>query len=86
MTARSSLSAVAAALAERHRPVDLSGVMYPDGRNRWGEVCSGRRFELRRWISMGGHVQSFVDTGAHIGTHVDMPCHIHERARTNRNG
>ncbi|HEY3079175.1 MAG TPA: cyclase family protein [Chloroflexota bacterium] len=86
MTARSSLSAVAAALTEGHRLVDLSGevrpgVMYPDGRYRWGEVRSGRRFELRQWISMGGHVQSFVDTGSHVGTHVDMPCHIHEGAR-----
>jgi arylformamidase len=67
-----------------YRLVDLSqavhpGVMYPDGRYRWGS--EKRRFELRQWISMGGHLQSFVDAGSHVGTHVDMPCHIHEGAR-----
>lgn len=70
---------------ENYRIVDLSedvtpGVMKPDGHYRWGNAR--RKFELRQWISPGGHLQSFVDTGSHVGTHVDMPMHIHEGARS----
>jgi kynurenine formamidase len=71
-------------LFERYRLVDLSaevhpGIMYADGRYRWGS--ERRRFELKQWISLGNHFQTFIDAGSHVGTHVDMPCHIHEGAK-----
>lgn len=78
------LDALVRALAEGSRLVDLSaevhpGIMYADGHYRWGG--ERRRFELRQWLSMGNHFQTFIDAGSHVGTHVDMPCHIHEGAR-----
>jgi kynurenine formamidase len=78
------LSSLVDALLGRCRLVDLSaevhpGIMYADGRYRWGS--ERRRFELRQWISMGNHFQTFIDAGSHVGTHVDMPCHIHEGAK-----
>jgi kynurenine formamidase len=81
----SSVAALLSDLLEHYRIVDLSedvtpGVMKPDGHYRWGN--GRRKFELRQWISPGGHLQSFVDTGSHVGTHVDMPMHIHEGARS----
>jgi kynurenine formamidase len=79
-----SLETLVTALFESCRLVDLSaevhpGIMYADGRYRWGS--EQRRFELRQWISMGNHYQTFIDAGSHVGTHVDMPCHIHEGAK-----
>src|SRR2546425_706549 len=79
-----SLDTLVTTLFESCRLVDLSaevhpGIMYADGRYRWGS--ERRRFELRQWISMGNHYQTFIDAGSHVGTHVDMPCHIPEGAR-----
>lgn len=79
-----SLDSLVNALAEGCRLVDLSaevhpGIMYADGHYRWGS--ERRRFELKQWISMGNHYQTFIDAGSHVGTHVDMPCHIHEGAK-----
>jgi kynurenine formamidase len=79
-----SLDTLVTTLFENCRLVDLSaevhpGIMYADGRYRWGS--ERRRFELRQWISMGNHYQTFIDAGSHVGTHVDMPCHIHEGAK-----
>jgi kynurenine formamidase len=79
-----TLDSLVTTLFERCRLVDLSeevhpGIMYADGRYRWGS--ERRRFELRQWISMGNHFQTFIDAGSHVGTHVDMPCHIHEGAK-----
>jgi kynurenine formamidase len=79
-----TLASLLATLSEGCRLVDLSaevhpGIMYADGRYRWGS--ERRRFELKQWISMGNHLQTFIDAGSHVGTHVDMPCHIHEGAR-----
>ena len=79
-----SLDSLVNALAEGCRLVDLSaevhpGIMYADGHYRWGS--ERRRFELKQWISMGNHYQTFIDAGSHVGTHVDMPCHLHEGAK-----
>src|SRR2546428_12883963 len=79
-----TLDTLVTTLFEKCRLVDLSaevhpGIMYADGRYRWGS--ERRRFELRQWISMGNHYQTFIDAGSHVGTHVDMPCHIHEGAK-----
>ena len=79
-----TLASLVETLFERCRLVDLSaevhpGIMYADGRYRWGS--ERRRFELKQWVSMGNHFQTFIDAGSHVGTHVDMPCHIHEGAK-----
>jgi len=79
-----SVESLVNALREHCRLGDLAaevrpGIMYADGRYRWGEAR--RRFELKQWVSMGNHYQTFIDAGSHVGTHVDMPSHIREGAR-----
>ena len=59
--------------------VDLSaevhpGIMYADGHYRWGS--ERRRFELKQWISMGNHYQTFIDAGSHVGTHVETTAEV----------
>ena len=70
-----SLDSLVNALAEGCRLVDLSaevhpGIMYATATTA-GAVSGAA--ELKQWISMGNHYQTFIDAGSHVGTHVDMP-------------
>ncbi len=71
-------------LSTNFRVVDLSQALYPgvltaDGRYRWPRTA--RRFELKQWISPGGHFQHFMDVASQVGTHVETPAHIVEGLR-----
>jgi kynurenine formamidase len=79
-----SLQSLVTALSQSFRVVDLSealnpGVLKADGHYWWSQT--GRRYELRQWISPGGHFQHFVDAASQVGTHVETPAHIHDGAR-----
>ncbi|MBV9544217.1 MAG: cyclase family protein [Chloroflexi bacterium] len=80
----SALDELARALSGEYRLVDLSEALVPgqwlaDGHYRWSQTP--RRYELRQWISPGGHFQHFVDAASQVGTHVETPAHIADGAR-----
>jgi kynurenine formamidase len=79
-----TLESLVRTLSADYRVVDLSealvpGVMEADGHYRWSQTP--RRYELRQWISPGGHFQHFVDVASQVGTHVETPAHIHDGTR-----
>src|SRR5262249_51022675 len=84
LQAPQSLQSLVHTLFESYRVVDLSealspGVLKADGHYWWSQTA--RRYELRQWISPGGHFQHFVDAASQVGTHVETPAHIVEGAR-----
>jgi kynurenine formamidase len=79
-----SAEALARVLAEGYRVVDLSdalipGMMTADGRYLWPRTH--RRFEIKQWISPGGHFQHFIEAASQVGTHVETPAHIVDGVR-----
>jgi kynurenine formamidase len=84
LQAPQSLESLVATLFESFRVVDLSealvpGVLKADGHYWWSQTA--RRYELRQWISPGGHFQHFVDAASQVGTHVETPAHIVDGVR-----
>jgi kynurenine formamidase len=84
MHALESLESMAQALSEQYWVVDLSEALVPgqllaDGHYRWSQTP--RPYELRQWISPGGHFQHFVDTVSQVGTHLETPAHIVDGTR-----
>jgi kynurenine formamidase len=84
MKSLATVDVLTRALAEEYRVVDLSEALVPghqlaDGHYRWSKTP--RRYELRQWISPGGHFQHFVDAASQVGTHVETPAHIVEGTR-----
>jgi kynurenine formamidase len=79
-----TLDSLVRTLSTDCRVVDLSealvpGLMEADGHYRWSQTP--RRYEIRQWISPGGHFQHFVDAASQVGTHVETPAHIHDGVR-----
>jgi kynurenine formamidase len=84
MKTLATIDVLTRALAEDYRVVDLSEALVPghqlaDGHYFWSQTP--RRYELRQWISPGGHFQHFVDAASQVGTHVETPAHIVEGTR-----